>query len=381
MWLSMDLRGGALGLAFAAALTMSGLARADELDFAPSVAVAQSYDDNLFLTSTDPRGSFFWRIEPGMQVALRTPTLVLDADYTFDSEIYPAPYAGLSDALERQGADLHARWQLDAELSWHASGVFRESDDSRDLAFALDNGIDLGRREGFVVDVGTGLDEKLTRRLDFTIDYRYLREEDDGIGSTDTHSEEMVLTWREDRQVSFGVGVLVRENLLDSGWDNDAVPSLRLSVALSPSLSMRLAAGPRLGMGGYQTMEGLAGATWKMRPFALEASASRAETTLPGVPTPLDTDLAQIKGSVSFGKTVVYLGPAYYRSTAPTLDAEAFQIDSGLDTPLANWLALFATYRFTWQDVNGTGADAAHDQLFLLGVTARVPDESLRRPL
>ena len=63
----------------------------------PSFSLAEEFDDNVFVSTTDPKSDFITRFTPGLQLGYRSVPFTLLASGSIDAEIY-ANNSELSDA-------------------------------------------------------------------------------------------------------------------------------------------------------------------------------------------------------------------------------------------------------------------------------------------
>ena len=54
----------------------------------PSFTLAEEFDDNVFVSTTDPKSDFITRFTPGLQLGYRSAPLTLLVSGSIDAEIY-----------------------------------------------------------------------------------------------------------------------------------------------------------------------------------------------------------------------------------------------------------------------------------------------------
>src|SRR6266545_2919273 len=75
----------------------------------PSFTLAEEFDDNVFVSTTDPQSDFITRMTPGLQLGYRSAPFTLLASGSIDAEIY-AKNPELSDAANRKRAALEMKY-------------------------------------------------------------------------------------------------------------------------------------------------------------------------------------------------------------------------------------------------------------------------------
>src|SRR6187455_1566282 len=75
----------------------------------PSFTLAEEFDDNVFVSTTDPKWDFITRMTPGLQLGYRSVPFTLLASGSIDAEIY-ANNSELSDAANRKRAALEMKY-------------------------------------------------------------------------------------------------------------------------------------------------------------------------------------------------------------------------------------------------------------------------------
>ena len=75
----------------------------------PSFTLAEEFDDNVFVSTTDPKSDFITRFTPGLQLGYRSEPFTLLVSSSIDAEIY-ANNSELSDAANRKRAALEVKY-------------------------------------------------------------------------------------------------------------------------------------------------------------------------------------------------------------------------------------------------------------------------------
>ena len=75
----------------------------------PSFTLAEEFDDNVFVSTTDPKSDFITRFTPGLQLGYRSEPFTLLVSSSIDAEIY-VNNPELSDAANRKRAALEMKY-------------------------------------------------------------------------------------------------------------------------------------------------------------------------------------------------------------------------------------------------------------------------------
>jgi hypothetical protein len=333
----------ALALAPTAGSALPAAAHAQGLlDLRPSVSVTQAYDSNLFATSIDRRSDFITRVTPALGAEYRMTPLRLFGRVTFDVERF-ASHGELSrlDARRQASAGLEyrptPRTTLAADVE--AAGTRTPGE------FSVETGITLPRARATRTAVRSSAVRRLDPRTEGRVEYAFRDDRVEGGLAVGVHSA----TVSADRRVSprtsvrldyrfeqFRFGSAGAEmssatsNLLGAGWTR----------ALTADSSLSLGAGPRL-TDGTLAAELTAALRWRIAPADVALAFGRTQTTVIGVPGPVDT--GHVSGSVSWpaGPALrVRVAPAFFTSRLDGLHADVYRVAVEVVRRLTHTLSL-----------------------------------------
>jgi hypothetical protein len=161
------------------------------------------------------------------------------------------------------------------------------------------------------------------------------------------------------------------------GWDHH----------LASNFAFELLAGPRFDNGKLDGLEGAASLSWQGEQVRVSASLQSTQNAVAGFVGLVDTESALCRVVVRpQEKLFLTVTPALYISHGDPIHAQVAEIRVDAYRELTSWMALIASYRFTFQNAkyaatpamaaSDSYAGSTHNQL-LVGVTFHLPAPGL----
>jgi len=313
------------------------------VDVRPTVTITQLHDSNLLAAAAAPRADFITRLTPSFDTGYRTPAMDMRAHYTFDAERY-ANAVELSHVLARQQAGFEVEHSPASRLSWRAAvGATRTWTPGELLP---ETGLLLPRGRAIRLTAQSSLTRRLNMRTDGTIEYTLSDDRiEDGL-SIQTHTAGLHTVRRLSPRTTTRVGY--RAEWYEFGPDRlVASPStaahsfaIGWTRALSPRTSLSLEAGPRLAE--RRVRPDLRASIQSTREaVTLSLAYLRTQTVVIGVARPVAVET--VTGRIVWGSAhgpQAHVAPGLFRSTAGAGRVDSYQVEIGLEWPIADTLAL-----------------------------------------
>lgn len=295
------------------------VAAQSRFELAPSLAVAQVWDDNLFSSPDEPLADAITRVSPGLRAMIRSPRLDVSLAYSHEGEVF-AEESSLSTASARKAAEAAFRYSGRRGLLVEAVQAYTTTLTPGELVPTT--GLDLGRRPASQLSSWESLSVLLGPRTRGTARHDFLRDTIEGGLTGQTHTAALTLerTRSERTTVSFGytlrrfgsAGERTTSHVLLAGW----------SHALGPRTSVLLTAGPRLTAGRREVEpEGELSLRQRFRRGEVTAAYVRTQARILGQPGVGFTESATLNltGEVSRGLRVA-VSPGFFRNRVPQAD-------------------------------------------------------------
>jgi hypothetical protein len=325
----------------------------------PSFSLAEEFDDNVFVSTTNPQSDFITRFTPGVQLGYRSVPFTLLASSSIDAEIY-VNNPELSSAANRKRAALEMKYLPFQLLTTSLNVAYFETNTPSELVPTT--GLQLGRTKATQLSVIPAAIYQITSVDTASASYAFFRDTIEGGLDNFTHRVKLGYS-RQLTSLDLG-SVNYRLHVFESQENATTItntPTLGWKRQLTPNTVLTLEAGPRFVSGGPSftddTVEPEAHAaiehTFKLAKVALEYH--RTEAVVVGRPGKVE--LESVTGSLEVEPVKllkVRFQPGYYRTFGgedPTATVYGFLL-GGL-YPIKSWLTTRLDYRFAYQKQAG----------------------------
>ena len=321
----------------------------------PSFSLAEEFDDNVFVSTTDPKSDFITRMTPGLQLGYRSVPFTLLASGSIDAEIY-ANNSELSDAANRKRAALEVKYLPFSLLTVSLNVTYFETNTPSELVPTT--GLQLARNRATQLAIIPAATYQITSVDTATASYAFFHDTVEGSLDNDTHRVKLGYA----RQLTaLDTGFINYRLLVFENQGNPTTitntPTLGWKRQLTPNTVLTLEGGPRLVSGGPSfiddTVEPEAHASlehsFKLAKVALEYH--RTEAIVVGRPGKVE--LESVSGSLEIEPMRLLklrFQPGYYRTFGgedPTATVYGFLL--GALYPIKSWLTARLDYRFAYQ--------------------------------
>jgi len=321
------------------------------LKMSGSVALTQSYDDNVFAVPDDRRQDAISRLTPRLGVSYRSRHFDVRARYAREAEAF-SQNRELSTLRARQEGTLDVQWFPWAgfEATGGASYVETNSPGEFTVITGLDLvGLQLRRELARRFSTTGSLSRRLGARTRAVVTHGLTRDE----LVRGVRSANQVATARLDRLVGPVDTLSLAYGLRRFTAAGDGSTSHALTLAwardVTPQTHLELKAGPRFS-GGKVDPE--LGATLRHRFQRGEAALSyvQTETALIGRPTPVTADGLSATFTRSLNRTLtVTAGPSVFRARGKALEATVYGTSLELAWHLSRHLSLAGSHQLSIQ--------------------------------
>ena len=321
----------------------------------PSFTLAEEFDDNVFVSTTDPKSDFITRLTPGLQLGYRSVPFTLLASGSIDAEIY-ANNSELSDAANRKRAALEVKYLPFRLLTVSLNVTYFETNTPSELVPTT--GLQLARTRATQLAIIPAATYQITSVDTATASYAFFHDTLDGGLDNDTHRVKLgyarQLTALDTGFINYRLHVFENQG---NPTTITNTPTLGWKRQLTPNTVLTLEGGPRVVSGGPSfiddTVEPEAHASlehsFKLAKVALEYH--RTEAIVVGRPGKVE--LESVSGSFEIEPMRLLklrFQPGYYRTFGgedPTATVYGFLL--GALYPIKSWLTARLDYRFAYQ--------------------------------
>jgi hypothetical protein len=350
----------------------------------PSFTLSETYDDNVFLTSSDKRDDFITRFTPGIRLGYVSTPLTLLAGYALDAEVY-AKDSDLNNVGDRQRGDLDFRYLPNPLLLLAVNGTYARSNDPVDInrqgALLRRQGVapsgvpvteTSGRTETTVFTLSPRVNYQFTPLWSGDAAYTFAFTDTEDSSSSTSHTISLgasrVLTDKDTGTLGYSFSIF--------DTDEDSTTSHAVIVGwtrrVSEFLTVGLLAGPRFNEDGDVNAD--AGLTVSYRLGRLTDASliySRSQglvtdregsSTIDAVSAVVRTRLRQFL-SVSAGPTYTRISDSSNGTNGTT---SLYGLDASASYQLTRRLSAGLTYRFSYEE--GSGGEIFHNTV-TLGLT------------
>jgi hypothetical protein len=321
----------------------------------PSFTLAEEFDDNVFVSTTDPKSDFITRMTPGLQLGYRSLPFTLLASGSIDAEIY-ANNPELSDAANRKRAALEVKYLPFRLLTVSLNVTYFETNTPSELVPTT--GLQLARTRATQLAIIPAATYQITSVDTATASYAFCHDTLDGGLDNDTHRVKLgyarQLTALDTGFINYRLHVFENQG---NPTTITNTPTLGWKRQLTPNTVLTLEGGPRFVSGGPSfiddTVEPEAHASlehsFKLAKVSLEYH--RTEAIVVGRPGKVE--LESVSGSFEIEPMRLLklrFQPGYYRTFGgedPTATVYGFLL--GALYPIKSWLTARLDYRFAYQ--------------------------------
>jgi len=323
--------------------------------FTPSFTLAEEFDDNVFVSTTDPKWDFITRFTPGVQLGYRSVPFTLLASSSIDAEIY-ANNPELSDAANRKRAALEMKYLPFRLLTVSLDVTYFETNTPSELVPTT--GLQLGRTKATQIAVIAAASYQITSVDTATASYAFFRDTLEGGLDNYTHRVKLgyarELTPRDTGFINYRLHVFESQ---ENPTTITNTPTVGWKRQLTPNTVLTLEGGPRFVSGGPSfiddTVEPEAHASlehsFKLAKVALEYH--RTEAVVVGRPGKIE--LESLGGSFEIEPVRLLklrFQPGYYRTFGGgDSTATVYGFLLGALYPIKSWLTARLDYRFAYQ--------------------------------
>ncbi len=356
---------------------LPGVALADSgLFAAPSIAVEEVHDDNLFAAPSQPQADRFLRVSPAIEAGYRSVPMSLRGLYTFDAERYTR-HPELDTNRAREHSALDFRYEPTSSLTLLADAGYIKTLTPGELT--PETGLQFGRARAESLTFSPSLVYRFNHVDTGTATYRFTRNKLAGEVGSDTHTavfdidrrlaerDTASFRYRYD-QFRFDTGDTVNAHTLLGGGTHE----------LTPQTAVTVLGGPRFSEGSVDP-EVSATLSHKLERGELGLAYTRSQTAVLGVVGPVDTEALSATLSYSIGSSIELRAvPAYLSSKHNGLRARVSAMDLEAGYRIARFLTLIGSYQFSSQrgSIDAPGFGDISRNVVLLGLVVAAPERA-----
>ena len=175
---------------------------------APSLSVAEVYDDNVFFTTSPRTHDFLTRISPDLKAGYQSVPLTVAGGYTFDSETY-SRHSELTSIQIRQRGLLEVKVMPDPVLTLSVSGAYFQT--KTPTEFNLTTGLAARRVLAERYTANPGFTYRFDPLTTVKGDYTFSKDLLAGGVTIDSHIENLTLDYRLSPRDTVGPGYVGRQ--------------------------------------------------------------------------------------------------------------------------------------------------------------------------
>jgi hypothetical protein len=343
--------------------------------FTPSFSLAEVFDDNVFVSTTDPQSDFITRFTPGVQLGYRSTPFTILASSSIDGEIYVENPE--LNGINRKRAALEAKYLPYQLLTLSLDVAYFETETPTDLVPTT--GLQLGRSRATQVSVIPAAIYEFTPRDTGTASYAFFRDTIEGGLDNYTHRVKLGYA-RELTAVDTGF-VNYRLHVFESQENPTTItntPTVGWKRRFGPNTVLTLEGGPRFVSGGPAFVEdvvepeahGALEHRTRFASFVLEYH--RTEAVVVGRPG--KSELESMTGAVlvePLRALQLRFQPGWYRTfKGGDPEANVYGFLLGAIYPIRTWLNARLDYQFAYQ--RQAGESLAHN-IVTVGVDLAYP--------
>lgn len=379
----------AAGIVFAIVLA-SGQARAWAQAgwyLTPSLQLSESFDDNIFGSSSNQQSDFISRFSPGLQGGYRSDPVTLLVNGGFDAEVF-AKNPQLNDATSGWHTGLNLQYLPTRPLTLGLNVAYTDTRSLTTLSQALTapslaapapaTTLEFGRQKTTFLSAAPSLAYQFTPLTSGTSRYTFTQTTQEGGTKNTAHQPQLGLARRF---TPLDTGTLnYRLDIFESSGSSTTTshtPTIGWTRQLTPRTTGSLQAGPRFSSDGSVHPEVSASLTHEFKVADRMGRASLAyahsEGFVIGQAGTVTTDTGS--GSIAFEPLrllQVSVGPAVTKLSGGTTtrDTTTYGVTAAASYQILRWLAARANYNFFYQDQTGP---AIRRNVFTLSLDVTYP--------
>ena len=344
------------------------------LEVSGSMAVTETYDDNVLGIPDDQRRDTVSRVTPRLGVAYRSPRLELGVHYSREAEAFRRT-SELSTLSARQDAGLDLRWSPGGGVEAMGRAYYGETHNPGEFAFVqgLDPrgmqliGLELRRTLASRLSTVESLSRRLGARTRITAEHGFTQDKMGGL----TGITQMAAA-RLDRKVgpvdALSLAYGLRSFTALGQVSTSHAATLTWSREVTPRAHLELQAGARLS--GRQVDPELgARLRHRFRRGDVALSYAQTETVIIGRPTPVRAKELSATLTRPLGRNfALTAGPNLLEAHGKALDVVAYGTIVELTCRLGRYVSLAGTHRFSIQNAELDGrprTEMAHNTVLL----------------
>ncbi len=332
----------ALSAVVTAALPVT-VAAQSRFELAPSLAVGQVWDDNLFLSPDQPLADAITRVSPGLRAGLRSPRLDVSLAYSQEGEIF-AEESSLDTASARRAAGAALRYSGRRGLLLEAVQAYTATRTPGELVPTT--GLDLGRRPATQLSSRESLGLPLGPRTRGTVRYEFVTDTIEGGLTGQTHIAALTVEHTRSERTTVSLGYTLRRLGSAGEWTTSHVVQAGWDHALGPHTWIRLAAGPRVTAGKREPEpEGELSVRQRFRRGEAAAAYVRTQARILGQPGVGSTESATVtlSGDVSRHFRIA-VAPGFFRNRVPQADFRVVRMDTELTWSIGRSVSIVGSH-------------------------------------
>lgn len=338
----------------------------------PSVSVAEIYDDNLFLSGSQPQEDFISRLSSAIEAGYRSVPLSVRGHYLSDAEFY-ARHPELDTTRARASTAMDVRYQPTRLITVSAEALYTKTQRPGELNPAT--GVELGRAQAERLSLGPSAVYRFDPLTAGSAAYTFTCDRLEGAVRTDTHTAVLGLDRRMTERDTASVGYAFRRFRFGETDAGSHAATLGGTHAFTPRTSATLLAGPRFSEGSIDP-EVSAAIRHKLKQGELSLIYARSPSTVIGQAGVVDTE--------TFGVTAAYVrAPAWemrstlgvLSSTRAGLQADVQRMELEARYRVTRVVSFTGSYQFSVQrgSLDGAGAAEIVRNVILLGIVVAAP--------
>ena len=338
----------------------------------PSITLAEVYDDNVFLTSSQREHDFISRASPAVVGGYRSTQLTLIGYYTFDADYY-ARHTDFNDINAREEGGIDFTYRPDQLLTLSLNAQYIETEIPSNLNF--ETGLASGRMNVERFSVTPAARYRFDPRTTGNASYTFTDDTVAGGLDTETHSTSVGLDRRVTRRDTASLAYTYRRFNFENDSEDSHLPTIGWTHRLTQLTSVTLVGGPRFSDGNVDP-EILALIRHRLDRGELTFGYARSQSTVLGESGTVETDTFEVTALYSPDRYWQFRAvPSYVISKRGRFDAEVFRTSFEVSYQLTNYLSFIGAYEFSNQDGSlvGPGGGDITRNVIMVGIVLTAP--------
>lgn len=339
------------------------------LTLTPFVSLSAIYDDNVFLSATNPKSDTIITLSPGALLNYHSRHTDFDLFYSFTAAKF-TQHENLSDWLDEQHALIGYRHRFTRDLEFGTTATYAETHNPGQLS--PQNGLVVGRNRATRTTVNPELSYTLSPKSSMKLSYEHSWQHIDTGGRIETGTSLAGYTRQltehdtlnlllQNISYDFNNGSSPNSTLFTAGWTHD----------FTRWTSMTLSAGPRY-TSGQLTAEILASVGYHSRFTTLSLAYRKTQSVVIGQSELLDTQGISATLAFTPARNFTFgLSPSYYRNSGSTVDTRSWRLRFYMWYRFAPAWALGLTYNYQHQQGTFSSGSPATLKRNIVALTLR----------